>query len=131
MELKDYKFHWSGDDLRFAVFSDGPCRADYLHHVLLPIVRMRVEVYEIKPGIGARWVVVQQRDGETESCRLFVKTGEAFRENMPDHVPTALKSEILRRFPKLTLEARPLDRRVGRRFRTAGSKLAQGGSHIP
>jgi len=121
MELKDYKFHWSGDDLRFAVFSDGPCRADYLHHVLLPIARMRVEVYEIKPGIGAQWVVVQQRDGENESCKLFVKTGESFRENVPDQVPTALKSEILRRFPKLTLEARSLDRRVGRRFRTADS----------
>lgn len=121
MELRDCRFHWSGDDFRFSFFSDGPCRAQYLHNVLLPIAQLRIEVYEIKPGVRAQWVVVQQRDGESETCKLFVKTNEGFQEKLPHEVPSTLKSEILRRFPRLTLEPRSLDQRLGRSFQSVGS----------
>ncbi len=117
MDLKDCRFHWSGQDLHFAFFSDGPCRARYLDNILLSIAQLRVEVYEINPGIGAQWVVVKQRDGRSETCKLFVKTGKGFQENVSQEVPPELKSEILRRFPTLTLESRSLGQRLRRGFK--------------
>ncbi|MEW5975772.1 MAG: hypothetical protein AB1898_08195 [Acidobacteriota bacterium] len=101
MQLKDHRFHWAGEDLRFACYSDRPFRAQYLHQISLPIGQTGVEVYEITPGLTARWVVVQQIDGGTETHRLFVRNGETFSERPLDEISSDLKNDILKKCPML------------------------------
>jgi len=107
MELRECKFYYAGHEMNFAVFSDDPCRARYLESIPLPIIQTKVDVYEIEPGANTQWVVVQQKDGDKNHLKLFVKKGEKFLENQTQHLSKELKKKIMQRFPKLIAEFQP------------------------
>jgi len=108
MELRECKFYYGGQEMNFAVFSDGPCRARYLESIPLPIAQTRVDVYEIEPGAKTQWILVRQKDGDKDNIKLFVKRGEKFLENAAQPLPKELRTKILQRFPKLTTEFQTL-----------------------
>ena len=107
MELRNCKFYYGGQEMNFAVFSDDPCCARYLESIPLPIAQTRVDVYEIEPGNKTQWIVVQQKDGDKDNFKLFVRKGEKFVENETHSLPNELKIKIVQRFPKLTSEFQP------------------------
>jgi hypothetical protein len=109
MELNQCKFYFAGDILNFVVFSDSPCRARYLERIrLLPISANEVYVYEIEPGAESQWVLVRQSEGTKKRLQLFLRRGERFLEPDPPELPAELREQILRRYPALTAEFRPL-----------------------
>ena len=101
MELRDHKFYFAGEAMDFAVFSNGRWRANYMDSIALPISRNRVDIYEIEPGADTQWVVVRQRDCDTNRFRFFVRKREEFLEKKPQRLSKTLKKEILQKFPKL------------------------------
>ena len=107
MELRNCKFYYGGQEMNFAVFSDDPCCARYLESIPLPIAQTRVDVYEIEPGNKTQWIVVQQKDGDKDNFKLFVRKGEKFVENETHSLPNELKIKILQRSPTLTSEFQP------------------------
>lgn len=107
MELRDCRFCFAGHDMNFAIFSDDPCCVRYRESIPLPIGHTRVEVYEIEPGAKTHWILVKQMDGDKNTLRVFIKSGEKFLESRAEDVSRETKKQIMRRFPKLTAEFPP------------------------
>ena len=108
MELSECRFYLAGEEMNFAVYSDGLCRSKYLESIrLLPIGSMKVHVYEIEPGAHSEWVAVTQREGRRSCLKIFVRKGESFVENETGELPQDVKQKIVERFPKLISDSRP------------------------
>jgi hypothetical protein len=105
MELGECRFYYGGEEMNFAVFSDGACRSTYIESIrLLPISESQVYVYAIEPGANSQWVVVKQTQGKKNHLRVFLRAGEEFLENPPGEFPKELRERILERFPNCPLE---------------------------
>jgi hypothetical protein len=100
MDLRACKFFYSGSDLNFSVFSETSCRAKYNASVSLPLIQTAVEVYEIEPAADCQWVVVEQRDGDKRTQRIFVRQQEEFVETLMRDLPKTLKLKLARRLEK-------------------------------
>src|SRR5262245_56554422 len=100
MDVRESRFYYAGQDLNFTVFSDQPCRARFVDSITLPISYAPVEVYTIEPGVNSQWIVVQQKTDGRSSLKVFVRDGEAFRENQTQDLPDGLREDILQHIPK-------------------------------
>ena len=105
MELRECKFYYTVEAMRFTVYSDHPCRARYRDSIrMLPFSQTQVYVYEIEPGAESQWVLVRQSEGKSHRLQLFLRSGEQFLEQEAAGLPPTLKEQILKRYPSLTAE---------------------------
>jgi hypothetical protein len=107
MELQQCRFCYAGSNMNFAVFADDPCRTKYVKSISIPLGNTEVELYEIEPGAGTRWVVVKQRNDHKTTLKVFLRQGGKFLENSMVDLSRETKKQILRRFPKLVAEPKP------------------------
>ena len=108
MELRECRFYYGGHDMNFAVYSDLPCRAIYVGNISLPLAQSRVDIYELEPNGKTQWIVIKQRDGDKENLKFFVKKGDKYLESELHHLSKNVLESIVRRFPKLSAEFKPL-----------------------
>ena len=108
MELQQYKFCYAGSAMNFSVFADAPCRIRYVESIPIPIGKTQVELYEIEPGARTKWVVVKQVNGYKATLKVFLRRDKKFLENSIVKLSREIKSEIMRRFPKLAAEPKHL-----------------------
>ncbi len=103
MELSKWRFYCAGDEMNFSVYSDALCRARYLDSIWVHFGEARVDVYEIEPGLDSHWIVIKQRNPETESdeYKWFVRNGEKFVETGGDEVPKKLRAQVFHKLPCL------------------------------
>ena len=71
MDLKEFKFYYTGHDMNFAVFSDYPCQVTYVGSIRLPINLAPVEIYTLEPGSNGQWGRVNL-PGQLERSRLMI-----------------------------------------------------------
>ena len=102
MRLSGCRFYNSGEELNFSIFSDEICRAKHIESFVMNVLReIQVDVYEIAPAIGSRWVLVSQTNSDETIYKWFLRKGDEFLETEERDVPNRLRSEVLRRFPRL------------------------------
>jgi hypothetical protein len=101
MELHQCRFCYAGSDMNFAVFADAPCRTRFVKSIPIPIGYTEVELYEIEPGAGTRWIVVKQLNDNKTTLKVFLRQGDEFLENSVVDLSRETKKQIMQRFPKL------------------------------
>ena len=99
MELRNYKFYCSGQDMSFSIFLKDLCRTKYSDNIDIPFVQLRVDVYEIEPGPQAQWILIKQKDGSKEEMRLFVRKGGNLQREKSNACQKLQTRKFCRSFP--------------------------------